>query len=100
MLKDYIRKISEHQDLTTKEMKDAMNIIMDGKASGEQVSACLIARKMKKESPAEIAAASSVMVSKAAPLPTTACKHHATATGGCLSFGTRRYHLPVCPDLS
>lgn len=70
MLKDYIRKISEHQDLTTKEMKDAMNIIMDGKASGEQVSAFLIAMKMKKESPAEIAAASSVMVSKAAPLPT------------------------------
>ena len=65
MLKEYIKKVSEHHDLTTEEMKTAMNIIMDGRASSEQVSAFLIAMKMKKESPAEIAAASRVMVSKA-----------------------------------
>ena len=70
MLKEYIKKVSEHHDLTTEEMKTAMNIIMDGRASSEQVSAFLIAMKMKKESPAEIAAASRVMVSKATPLPT------------------------------
>ena len=70
MLKEYIKKVSEHHDLTTEEMKTAMNIIMDGRASSEQISAFLIAMKMKKESPAEIAAASRVMVSKATPLPT------------------------------
>ena len=71
MLKEYIKKISEYHDLTTEEMKNAMDIIMDGRAGSEQVSAFLIAMKMKKESPAEIAAASSVMVSKATPLPTS-----------------------------
>ena len=48
MLKEYIKKVSEHHDLTTEEMKTAMNIIMDGRASSEQVSAFLIAMKMKK----------------------------------------------------
>ena len=130
MLKEYIKKVSEHHDLTTEEMKTAMNIIMDGRASSEQVSAFLIAMKMKKESPAEIAAASRVMVSKATPLPTdvkgivdivgtggdclntfnisttssfvlcTACQHHPSAKGSSLSAGEGWHHLSVCPDLS
>lgn len=70
MLKKYIKKISELQDLSVEEMSDAMNIIMDGKASGEQVSAFLIAMRMKKESPSEIAAGAKVMVNKATPLQT------------------------------
>lgn len=69
MLKTYIRKISECQDLNEEEMTNAMDIIMDGKASKEQVSAFLIAMKMKKESPVEIAAGAKVMVNKATPLP-------------------------------
>ena len=47
MLKEYIKKVSEHHDLTTEEMKTAMNIIMDGRASSEQISAFLIAMKRK-----------------------------------------------------
>lgn len=70
MLKKYIKKISELQDLNAEEMSDAMNIIMDGKASNEQVSAFLIAMRMKKESPVEIAAGAKVMVNKATPLDT------------------------------
>lgn len=70
MLKKYIKKISELQDLNAEEMSDAMNIIMDGKASSEQVSAFLIAMRMKKESPVEIAAGAKVMVNKATPLDT------------------------------
>lgn len=68
MLKKYIKKISEGIDLRSEEMKDAMNIIMDGEASKEQVSAFLIGMRMKKESPKEIAAGASVMVRKATPL--------------------------------
>lgn len=70
MLKQYIKKISECHDLTKEEMMDAMNIIMDGKASKEQVSAFLVGMRMKKESPIEIAAGAKVMVNKATPLPT------------------------------
>ena len=33
MLKEYIKKVSEHHDLTTEEMKTAMNIIMDGRSA-------------------------------------------------------------------
>lgn len=68
MLKKYIKIISEGIDLSTKEMQDAMNIIMDGEASKEQVSAFLIGMRMKKESPKEIAAGAKVMVKKATPL--------------------------------
>ena len=72
MLKKYIKKISEQIDLTSKEMEDAMNIIMDGSASKEQVSAFLIGMRMKKESPKEIAAGAKVMVQKATPLHSNA----------------------------
>lgn len=70
MLKKYIKKITDNQDLSFEEMSDAMNIIMDGLASNEQISAFLIAMRMKKESPSEIAAGAKVMVSKATPLQT------------------------------
>ncbi|WP_416324443.1 anthranilate phosphoribosyltransferase [[Eubacterium] hominis] len=70
MLKKYIKKISECQDLSKEEMMNAMDIIMEGKASKEQVSAFLVGMRMKKESPIEIAAGASVMVNKATPLPT------------------------------
>lgn len=69
MLKPYIRKISEGQDLNRQEMKEAMELIMDGSVSKEQVSAFLVAMKMKKETPVEIAAGARVMVEKATPLP-------------------------------
>lgn len=69
MLKKYIKKISEGQDLNKKEMEDAMTCIMEGKASPEQVSAFLVAMKMKKESPVEIAASAHVMMEKATKLP-------------------------------
>ena len=39
MLKKYIRKISEGQDLNKAEMIDAMTSIMEGNVSPEQVSA-------------------------------------------------------------
>lgn len=68
MLKKYIKKISECVDLSSEEMQDAMNIIMDGQASKEQVSAFLVGMRMKKESPKEIAAGAKVMVQKATPL--------------------------------
>lgn len=71
MLKPYIKKVSEAQDLTSQEMKEAMELIMEGKVSQEQMSAFLIAMKMKKETPVEIAAGARVMVEKATSLPTT-----------------------------
>ncbi|RGB67678.1 MULTISPECIES: anthranilate phosphoribosyltransferase [Erysipelotrichaceae] len=69
MLKKYIKKISEGQDLNKAEMIDAMTSIMEGNVSPEQVSAFLIAMKMKKESPIEIAASAQVMMEKATKLP-------------------------------
>lgn len=70
MLKKYIKKVMERQDLQADEMRDAMEIIMEGKASNEQIASFLTAMRMKKESPIEIAAGASVMVQKAKPLPT------------------------------
>jgi len=65
MLKPYIKKLTERQDLTEAEMRLAMEIIMTGGASDAQIAAFLTALKMKGETVDEIYAALAVMMEKA-----------------------------------
>ncbi len=65
MLKEYIKKLTEHRNLSENEMRSAMEIIMTGGASDTQIAAFLIALKMKGETADEIYAAASVMMEKA-----------------------------------
>ena len=65
MLKKFIKKATEGDNLTAFEMTEAMEGIMTGKAPAAQVAALLIALKMKGETSEEITAAAKVMRDKA-----------------------------------
>jgi len=65
MLKPILAKLVERQDLTEAEMKQAMGLIMEGKATEAQIGAFLIALRMKGETVAEITGAARVMREKA-----------------------------------
>jgi anthranilate phosphoribosyltransferase len=54
MLKPYIAKLVERQDLSEKESEEAMSLIMSGKATEAQVAGFLVALRMKGETVAEI----------------------------------------------
>ncbi|MDK1029118.1 MAG: anthranilate phosphoribosyltransferase [Anaerolineae bacterium] len=54
MLKPYIAKAITNTDLSTEEAEEAMNIIMTGKATDAQISAYLVALRMKGETIPEI----------------------------------------------
>lgn len=64
----YIRKISEHHQLSHAEMTEAMRIIMTGHATPAQVGAFLIGLRMRGETVEEITAAAQVMRELATPV--------------------------------
>jgi anthranilate phosphoribosyltransferase len=68
MLKTYIRKVVERQDLTEGEMVDAMESIMGGEATHAQVACFLTALRMKGETVEEITGAARVMRERATPI--------------------------------
>lgn len=65
MLKKFIKKVTERQDLTFDEMREAMEVIMTGQSVDAQIAALLIALKMKGETVEEITACAMVMREKA-----------------------------------
>ena len=65
MLKKFIKKVTERQDLTFDEMRDAMDIITTGQATDAQIAGLLIGLKMKGETVEEITASAMLMREKA-----------------------------------
>ena len=65
MLKQYIKKVYNNQNLTKEEMNAAMQIIMTGQGDPVQIATFLTALKMKNETPEEVAEAAKVMLSVA-----------------------------------
>jgi anthranilate phosphoribosyltransferase len=65
MLKKYIKKITDKENLTFEEMHDAMEIITTGQTTDAQIAAFLISLKMKGETVEEITAAAMVLREKA-----------------------------------
>lgn len=58
---EIITKLIDRHDLTSAEMRELMQCIMDGKIDREQISEMLVALRIKGETVAEIAAAAEVM---------------------------------------
>ena len=54
MLKTYLMKVVDSEDLSEQEAHDAMRIIMEGNATDAQIGAFIIACRMKKETISEI----------------------------------------------
>ena len=68
MLKEWIEKIVERQDLNDEEAFQAMEEIMEGKALPTQIASFLTALRMKGETIQEITGFARAMRSKAVPI--------------------------------
>ncbi len=69
MIKKYIRKVVERQDLSSEEIKNLFDILMSGEATDSQIGAILTALRMKGETVEEISSAAQVMREKAIKVP-------------------------------
>lgn len=69
MLKPYIAKVVEGQDLSAGEAKEAMDIIMTGQATPAQIGGYLIALRVKGETVEEIAGSARTMREQARRVP-------------------------------
>jgi anthranilate phosphoribosyltransferase len=68
MLEELIRKVTDNQDLTREEAKEAVRDIMSGEVSEARIAAFLTALKMKGETVDEITGAAEGMRSRALPM--------------------------------
>ncbi len=68
MLKDYVQKVAQGQDLTVAEMTSAMDIITEGKGTDALVAALLTGLAIKGECPGELLGGAQVLRRKALPL--------------------------------
>jgi anthranilate phosphoribosyltransferase len=69
MLKPFIAKALNRQDLTALEAEAAMNVIMTGQATPAQIGAYLVALRMKGETVDEITGSARAMRANAVPVP-------------------------------
>lgn len=69
MLKPFIAKAINRQDLTAGEAEEAMNVIMTGQATQAQIGAYLVALRMKGETVEEITGSARAMRANAVPVP-------------------------------
>jgi anthranilate synthase/phosphoribosyltransferase len=69
MLKPFIAKLIDRQDLTPDEAESAMQIIMTGQATPAQIGGYLVALRMKGETVSEIAGSVRAMRAQAAHVP-------------------------------
>ena len=66
MLKPYIQKVINQQNLSAEEAESAMGIIMSGEASDAQIGGYLVALRMKGETVPEITGSARAMRAHAA----------------------------------
>ncbi len=69
MLKPFLAKLLQRQNLTANEAQEAMQIIMSGQATPAQIAGYLIALRMKGETVDEIVGSARAMRSYATPVP-------------------------------
>ncbi len=69
MIKEYIKKLVEKQNLSQEEVKDLFYHLMEGNATDAQIGAVLTALRMKGETVEEISSAAEVMRQKAVKVP-------------------------------
>jgi anthranilate phosphoribosyltransferase len=71
VLKPYIAKVINGQDLSAQEAKEAMDIIMTGQATQAQIGGYLVALRMKGETVEEITGSARTMREQVARVPVT-----------------------------
>ncbi|MCB6366950.1 bifunctional anthranilate synthase component II/anthranilate phosphoribosyltransferase [Intestinibacillus massiliensis] len=84
-LKPYLAKVVDGNSLSVDEARQAMDIIMSGGATDSQISAFIVALRMKGETVEEITGFARVMRQKAAVVPNSTDAVDIVGTGGDLS---------------
>lgn len=82
MLKDYLRRAVEREDLPEADAAEAMRIIMSGRATDAQIAAFLVAMRLKGETVAEITGFARVMREMATPIEAEGVLVDTCGTGG------------------
>ncbi|MDW8328142.1 MAG: anthranilate phosphoribosyltransferase [Anaerolineales bacterium] len=93
MLKPYIAKAINRQDLTAAEAQEAMNIIMTGQATPAQIGAYLVALRMKGETVEEITGSARAMRANAVPVPLTVRGGRLFDTAGTGGDGAHTFNI-------
>ena len=82
MISRYIKKLSEGENLSYEEAKDAMDAVLDGGATPTQISGYLMALRMKGETIDEISGSAAMMNSKAVGITPDVDEYHDSARAG------------------
>lgn len=93
MLKPFIAKAINRQDLTAAEAQEAMNIIMTGQATPAQIGAYLVALRMKGETVEEITGSARAMRANAVPVPLAARDGRLFDTAGTGGDGAHTFNI-------
>jgi anthranilate phosphoribosyltransferase len=93
MLKPFIAKAINRQNLTASEAEEAMNIIMTGQATPAQVGAYLVAVRMKGETVDEITGSARAMRANAVKVPLAARRAPVYDTAGTGGDGAHTFNI-------
>lgn len=93
MLKPYLAKIIQGQDLSIQEAEAAMEIIMTGHASPAQIGGYLVALRMKGETIQEIAGSARAMRAQASPVQLTTNGEPLLDTAGTGGDGQHTFNI-------
>lgn len=93
MLKTYLAKLIQKQDLTTDEAEQAMQIIMSGEATPAQIGGYLIALRMKGETVPEITGSARAMRSYATRVYVSLDGHPLLDTAGTGGDGKHTFNI-------
>jgi anthranilate phosphoribosyltransferase len=93
MLKPYIQKVINHQNLTVDEAEAAMTIIMDGQATDAQIGGYLIGLRMKGETVDEITGSARSMRAHAAPITLNINSEDLLDTAGTGGDGAHTFNI-------
>ncbi len=93
MLKPYVAKVVQRQDLSAGEAEEAMNIIMTGQATQAQIGGYLVGLRMKGETVEEITGSVRAMRSQATPVPFSKNGHILLDTAGTGGDGAHSFNI-------
>jgi anthranilate synthase/phosphoribosyltransferase len=93
MLKPYVAKVVQRQDLSAGEAEEAMNIIMTGQATPAQIGGYLVGLRMKGETVEEITGSVRAMRAQATPVPFRKNGHILVDTAGTGGDGAHSFNI-------
>ena len=95
--KEILEQLLRHESLTSEEAESLMETLFSGSLSSTQIGAVLIALRMKRETPEEVAGFARAMRRHALPVPTT--KYPLVDTCGTGGDACKTFNISTCAAL-